>query len=325
MMHSRFEMSLIGEMKFFLGLQIQQSPRGIFINQAKYALEILKNMGLWYPKDSGFELTAVSYADHVGCIDTHKSTSGGIQFLGEKLVSWMSKKHDCTAMSIAEEKYVALSASCAQVMWMRTQLKDYAFDYNKIPLTKYQLADMFTKALSQDRFAYLVRRLGIRCLTPAEPRVILFSIYSDDGNSSSVNIKQHCVRAEIERESRGIERRDGGGRDWTRERSAEELEESGERESSKRIDGEVESPDMEYNGLRKRVWMCMSGAWGLEGFGGWGVRRERARCREEKGEESRGRRGGRMMEGFGVDGREELVTVGGGRDESRCRSIEDEE
>ncbi|GKB93839.1 gag-pol polyprotein [Tanacetum coccineum] len=50
------------------------------------------NMGLWYPKDSGFELTAFSDADHVGCIDTRKSTSGGIQFLGDKLVSWMSKK-----------------------------------------------------------------------------------------------------------------------------------------------------------------------------------------------------------------------------------------
>ncbi|GJX38756.1 hypothetical protein Tco_0252059 [Tanacetum coccineum] len=153
-------------------------------------------MGLWYPKDSGFELTAFSDADHAGCIDTRKSTSGGIQFLGDKLVSWMSKKQDCTAMSSAEAEYVALSASCAQVMWMRTQLKDYGFNYNKIPLycdsqsaiaiscnpvqhsrtkhihtryhfikehvengiielyfvrTEYQLADMFTKALPEDR------------------------------------------------------------------------------------------------------------------------------------------------------------------------------
>ncbi|GJW86094.1 zinc finger BED domain-containing protein RICESLEEPER 2 [Tanacetum coccineum] len=50
------------------------------------------------------------------CLDTRKSTSGGIQFLGEKLVSSMSKKQDCTTMSIAEAEYVALSASCAQVM-----------------------------------------------------------------------------------------------------------------------------------------------------------------------------------------------------------------
>ncbi|GJW35458.1 retrovirus-related pol polyprotein from transposon TNT 1-94 [Tanacetum coccineum] len=71
------------------------------------------NMGLWYPKDSGFELTAFSDADHAGCIDTCKSTSRGIQFLGDKLVSWMSKKQDCTAMSSAEAEYVVLSASCA--------------------------------------------------------------------------------------------------------------------------------------------------------------------------------------------------------------------
>ncbi|GKA95474.1 hypothetical protein Tco_0817512 [Tanacetum coccineum] len=58
-------------------------------------------MGLWYPKDSSFELTAFSDADHAGCIDTRKSTSGGIQFLGDKLVSWMSKKQNCTAMSFS--------------------------------------------------------------------------------------------------------------------------------------------------------------------------------------------------------------------------------
>nr|GEU98563.1 uncharacterized mitochondrial protein AtMg00810-like [Tanacetum cinerariifolium] len=69
------------------------------------------------------------------CIfDTRKSTSGGIQFLGDKLNSWMSKKQDCTAMSSAEAEYVALSASYAQLMWMRTQLKDYGFNYNKILL-----------------------------------------------------------------------------------------------------------------------------------------------------------------------------------------------
>ncbi|GJZ17902.1 retrovirus-related pol polyprotein from transposon TNT 1-94 [Tanacetum coccineum] len=92
-------------------------------------------------------------------------SSGGIQFLGDKLVSWMSKKQDCTTMSSAEAEYVALSASCAQVMWMRTQLKDYGFNCNKIPLyydsqTGYQFADLFTKALPEDRFQYLVRRIA---------------------------------------------------------------------------------------------------------------------------------------------------------------------
>ncbi|GJW97602.1 retrovirus-related pol polyprotein from transposon TNT 1-94 [Tanacetum coccineum] len=54
------------------------------------------NMAIWYPKDSGFELTDFLDADHAGCLDTRKSTCGGIHLLGDKLVSWMSKKQDCT-------------------------------------------------------------------------------------------------------------------------------------------------------------------------------------------------------------------------------------
>ncbi|GJW26063.1 hypothetical protein Tco_0039874 [Tanacetum coccineum] len=69
------------------------------------------------------------------CFDTRKrQLLVVLQFLGDKLVSWMSKKQDCTAMSLANAEYVALSASCAQVLWMKTQLKDYGLNYNKIPL-----------------------------------------------------------------------------------------------------------------------------------------------------------------------------------------------
>ncbi|GJS36523.1 retrovirus-related pol polyprotein from transposon TNT 1-94 [Tanacetum coccineum] len=116
--------------------------------------------------DSGFELTAFSDADHVGCIDPRKSTSRGIQFLDDKLVSWMSKKQDCTAMSSAEAEYVALSASfiaisCNPVQHSRTkhihtryhfikeQVKRGIFELYFVR-TEYQLADMFTKALSKD-------------------------------------------------------------------------------------------------------------------------------------------------------------------------------
>nr|GFA98345.1 hypothetical protein [Tanacetum cinerariifolium] len=191
---------------FTKGFQIHQSPRGIFINQAKYTLEILHkhgmdkgqsigtpmatkpkldvdlsgnpvdqtdyhrkfgslmyltssrpdivqvicfcaryqsrptekllkvvkrifrylkgtvNMGLWYPKGSSFDLTAFLDTDHAGCINSCKSTSGGIQFLGDK--------------------------------------------------TEHQLANMFTKALPEDWFKYLVRRIGMRCLTPAQLEVL---------------------------------------------------------------------------------------------------------------------------------------------------------
>ncbi|GJW26900.1 retrovirus-related pol polyprotein from transposon TNT 1-94 [Tanacetum coccineum] len=270
LMHNKFEMSLMGELKFFLGIQIHQSLRGIFISQAKYAQEILIkhgmtscdsigtpmatkhldadvsgtpvdqtkyrsmvralmyltasgpdivhatcycaryqarptekhltvvkrifwylkntiNMGLWYSKDTGFELTAFSDSDHASCLDS------------------------------PEVEYVSLSACCAQVLWLRTQLTDYGFHFDKIPMycdskatiaiscnpiqhsrtkhidviyhfikeqvkkgivelffvrTEYQLADLFTKALPEDRFKYLVRRLGMRCLTPEELDVL---------------------------------------------------------------------------------------------------------------------------------------------------------
>nr|GEY73747.1 uncharacterized mitochondrial protein AtMg00810-like [Tanacetum cinerariifolium] len=84
--------------------------------------------------DFGFELTGFSDADYAGCKDIFKSTSGGAQFLGEKLVSWFSKKHDCTMLSTAEAEYVSLSACCAQVLWMQTQLTDYGFHFHKIPI-----------------------------------------------------------------------------------------------------------------------------------------------------------------------------------------------
>nr|GEV62248.1 hypothetical protein [Tanacetum cinerariifolium] len=115
----------------------------------------------------------------IGIVNMGLCTSGGIQFLGDKLVSWMSKKQNCTAMSSAEAEYVALSASCAQVMWMRTQLQDYGFNYNKIPLycdsqsaiaisynplqhsrTKHIHSRYVHQSLTEDRFKYLVRQIA---------------------------------------------------------------------------------------------------------------------------------------------------------------------
>ncbi|GKC31858.1 retrovirus-related pol polyprotein from transposon TNT 1-94 [Tanacetum coccineum] len=199
-MSSKFQMSMMGQMSFFLGLQISQSPGGIFLNQAKYANEILKkfgldkcdpvdtpmmerskldedhsgfpvdqtryrsmigslmyltasrpdlvfavcmcaryqskptkkhleavkrvfrylqgtiNMGLWYPKDTAMALTAYAYADHAGCQDTRRSTSGCAQFLGDKLVSWSSKKQTSTSISSTEAEYIAISGCCAQIL-----------------------------------------------------------------------------------------------------------------------------------------------------------------------------------------------------------------
>nr|GEZ68308.1 hypothetical protein [Tanacetum cinerariifolium] len=131
----------------------QSRPTEKHLKEVKRIFKYLRctvNMGRWYPKGSSVELTAFSDVDHARYID-----SRGIQFLGDKLVSWMSKKQNCTAMSSKEVEYVALSSSCAQV------------------ITEYQLADMFTKSLPKDRFEYLVKRIGMRCLTPGELEVLV--------------------------------------------------------------------------------------------------------------------------------------------------------
>ncbi|GJY92423.1 retrovirus-related pol polyprotein from transposon TNT 1-94 [Tanacetum coccineum] len=169
------------------GKRLPSKEISIWIKASSKSLGTI-NMGLWYPKDSGFELTAFSDADHAGCLDTRKSTSRGIQFLGDKLVSWMSKKHDCTAMSSAEAYYIkiplycdsqsAIAISCNPVQHSLNKHihTRYHFIKEQVELyfvkIEYQLADMFTKALPEDRFQYLVRRIGMRCLTPAELEVL---------------------------------------------------------------------------------------------------------------------------------------------------------
>ncbi|GJT77480.1 retrovirus-related pol polyprotein from transposon TNT 1-94 [Tanacetum coccineum] len=115
----------------------QAKPTEMHLTAIKRIFRYLKgtiHMGLWYPKDSGFELKAFADADYAGCHDTRRSTSGSAQFLGHRLVSWSSKKQKSTAISTTEAEYIALSGCCAQILWMRSQLRDYGFAFNKIPM-----------------------------------------------------------------------------------------------------------------------------------------------------------------------------------------------
>ncbi|KAJ9547786.1 hypothetical protein OSB04_020329 [Centaurea solstitialis] len=178
-MKFKLQMSMMGELTFFLGLQVRQRPNGLFINQEKYVQDLSKwfyldgsksvktpmstlfqldadlsgklvdlknyranigsllylttsrldivlstdshlaaakrilkylkgipNFGLWYLKDSGFELTTVTDFDHAGCKLNKKSTSGACEFLGNKLVSWSSSKQNCVSLSTTEANYV---------------------------------------------------------------------------------------------------------------------------------------------------------------------------------------------------------------------------
>ncbi|GJU51410.1 retrovirus-related pol polyprotein from transposon TNT 1-94 [Tanacetum coccineum] len=115
----------------------QARPTEKHLNAVKRIFRYLKgtvHRGLWYPKDSSFALTAFADADHAGCQDTRRSTSGSIQLLGDRLVSWSSKRQKSAAISSTEAEYIALSGCCAQVLWMRSQLTDYGFGFNKIPM-----------------------------------------------------------------------------------------------------------------------------------------------------------------------------------------------
>ncbi|GKB86707.1 retrovirus-related pol polyprotein from transposon TNT 1-94 [Tanacetum coccineum] len=97
----------------------QTKPIEKHLTAVKWVFRYLKgtiNMGLWYPKNTNFDLTAFVDDDHAGCQDSRKSTTGSAQFLGEKLVSWSSKKQKCTTISTTEAEYISLSSSCAQIL-----------------------------------------------------------------------------------------------------------------------------------------------------------------------------------------------------------------
>ncbi|GKF35185.1 hypothetical protein Tco_0108385 [Tanacetum coccineum] len=104
-------------------------------------------------------------------IQEKRSTSESAQFLGDRLVSWSSKKQRSTAISTIEAEYIAMFGCCAQILWMRSQLKDYGFNFNKILLycdnkSVIALCYILTKALPREWFKFLLPRLGMKSLTP---------------------------------------------------------------------------------------------------------------------------------------------------------------
>ncbi|GJS31668.1 putative ribonuclease H-like domain-containing protein [Tanacetum coccineum] len=213
LMKDKFQMSSMGELTFFLRLQVTQKEDGIFISQDKYVAEILKKfnytdvkfastpvdlekplvkdgdaddvdvhlyrsmigslmyltasrpdimfavcacarfqvtpktshllaikrifrylkgkptLGLWYSRDSPFELVAYTDSDYAGATQDRKSTTGGCQFLGNRLISWQCKKQTVVATSTTEAEYVAAASCCGQVLWIQNQLLDYGYNF----------------------------------------------------------------------------------------------------------------------------------------------------------------------------------------------------
>nr|XP_043625568.1 uncharacterized mitochondrial protein AtMg00810-like [Erigeron canadensis] len=141
--------SMIGSLMYLTGSQpdnmfstcmcarYQANPKESHFQAVKRIFRYLKgtvNLGLWYPKDTGFQLVAYSDVDHAGCKLDRKSTSGSVQFLGDRLVSWSSKKQNCVSASTAEAEYVDAASCCSQVLWMKAQLTNYGFQFERIPI-----------------------------------------------------------------------------------------------------------------------------------------------------------------------------------------------
>nr|GEX61087.1 hypothetical protein [Tanacetum cinerariifolium] len=209
LMHNKFEMSMMGELKLFLGIQIHKSPRGIFINQAKYAQEILKKHGMtscdsigtpmvtkhldadlsgtpvdqtkYRSKVEALMYLTTSRPDimHATCYCARYQAHPTEKHLTAVVISSSAgRQRSRTVLQCLPQK-PTIAISCNPVQHLCTKHIDvrYHFIKEKVEMgivelffvgIEYQLADLFTKALPEERLKYLVRRLGMRCLTPAK-------------------------------------------------------------------------------------------------------------------------------------------------------------
>ncbi|GKD10779.1 putative ribonuclease H-like domain-containing protein [Tanacetum coccineum] len=113
-------------------LRFQVTPKTSHLNAVKRIFKYLKgkpNLGLWYPRESPLDLEAFSDSDYGGSNLDRKSTTGGCQFLGQRLISWQCKKQTIVATSTTEAEYVAAANCCGQVLWVQNQLLDYGFNF----------------------------------------------------------------------------------------------------------------------------------------------------------------------------------------------------
>ncbi|GJV54809.1 hypothetical protein Tco_1455814 [Tanacetum coccineum] len=110
----------------------QVTPKECHLHAVKRIFRYLKGqplLGLWYPKESPFDLVAYSDSDYDGDNQDRKSTTRGCQFLGRRLISWQCKKQTIVATSTTEAEYVAAASGCGQVLWIQNQLLDYGYNF----------------------------------------------------------------------------------------------------------------------------------------------------------------------------------------------------
>nr|GEZ80396.1 hypothetical protein [Tanacetum cinerariifolium] len=124
------------------------------------------NQGLWYPKDSSIALTTFADADHAGCQDTRRSTSGSLQFMRDRLICWSSKRQKSAAISSTKAEYIALSKHIdIKYHFIKEHVENGVIKLYFVN-TEYQLADLFTKALGRERIEFLVNKMGMQSFTP---------------------------------------------------------------------------------------------------------------------------------------------------------------
>ncbi|KAJ9558313.1 hypothetical protein OSB04_012927 [Centaurea solstitialis] len=115
----------------------QVRPKESHLHAVKRIFKYLKGqprLGLWYPNDSSFDLVAYTDSDYGGANLDRKSTSGGCQFLGGRLVSWQCKKQTIVSQSTTEAEYIAASQCCSQVLWIQNQMQDYGLSFLQTPI-----------------------------------------------------------------------------------------------------------------------------------------------------------------------------------------------
>ncbi|KAJ9558008.1 hypothetical protein OSB04_012622 [Centaurea solstitialis] len=117
--------------------RFQVRPKESHLHAVKRIFKYLKGqprLGLWYPNDSSFDLVAYTNSDYGGATLDRKSTSGGCQFLGGRLVSWQCKKQTTVSQSTTEAEYIAASQCCSQVLWIQNQMQDYGLSFLQTPI-----------------------------------------------------------------------------------------------------------------------------------------------------------------------------------------------
>ncbi|GJR81664.1 putative ribonuclease H-like domain-containing protein [Tanacetum coccineum] len=138
--------------------RFQVTPKTSHLLAIKRIFRYLKGkptLGLWYSRDSPFELVAYTDSDYAGATQDRKSTTGGCQFLGNMLISWQCKKQTVVATSTTEAEYVATASCCGQVLWIQNQLLDYGYNFMNT-MIHIDNNNILTKGFDAGRFQYLV-------------------------------------------------------------------------------------------------------------------------------------------------------------------------